>query len=350
MASKSEILEVISRVTPGTKLREGVFNILDGGKGGLIVVGLSDEIKKMVDGGFLIDCDYTPERLFELAKMDGAIILDDNVEKIYYANVHLHPNKTYVTTESGTRHRTAERMARQTDKLIIAISERKKRVTLYKGEFKYYLKQIEVVLDQANQALKTLEKYKSVLEKELKNLTQLELEDLVTLNEVASVAQRFEMVYRIKHELKSYVVELGEEGRLIHLQLEELLLNVRAEKIEFIKDYYNDEENELDIEAIYDKLGELSDIELLELEKFVQILGYKKTAMVLEHRVIPKGYRFLSKISKLSKKDVEKIILEYDNLAKLQEATEEELMEVKGLSRFKVKAIHSKIKGFKIEE
>ncbi|MGL4392545.1 MAG: DNA integrity scanning diadenylate cyclase DisA [Fusobacteriaceae bacterium] len=346
--NNDEILEVISQITPGTKLREGVYNILEGGRGGLIVVGMNDEIEKMLDGGFFIDCEYTPEKLYELAKMDGAIVIDENIEKIFYANVHLHPKTSYGTTESGTRHRTAERMARQTNKLVVAVSERKKHVSLYKGDFKYILKHISVVLDQANQALKTLEKYKAVLEKELDNLTLLELEELVTIREVASVLQRFEMVYRIKKELRSYIVELGRDGRLLNLQSDELLLNVKEEKREFLKDYFNYEKGELNLEKIYDELEKLSDKELLDLEKFSYILGYGKSPSTLDNKVVPKGFRLLSKISKLSKKDIEKLTDTYENLTALQDATEDDLATVKGISIFKIKAIRRALREFSL--
>lgn len=345
--NNKDILELISQVTPGTLLREGITNILEGGRGGLIVVGFNDEIKKMIDGGFLIDCKYTPERIFELAKMDGALILDDNAEKIYYANVHLHPDRTFKTTESGTRHRTAERMALQTNKLVIAISERKRSVTLYKGEFKYRLKNISVVVEQASQALKTLEKYRNVLDRELNNLTVLELEDFVTVNEVASVIQRFEMIYRIKRELTGYVAELGIDGRLLNLQMQELLFNLKEEKANFIKDYYDSDKHELDINHINHELDNLTDIELLELERFSPILGYGKTQSCLENRVNPKGYRILSKISKLNKRDIDKLITIYEDLPALHSATEEELGEIKGMSKFKIKALKSGLKRLK---
>lgn len=345
--NSKDILELISQVTPGTLLREGISNILEGGRGGLIVVGFNDEIKKMIDGGFLIDCKYTPERIFELAKMDGALILDDSAEKIYYANVHLHPDRTFKTTESGTRHRTAERMALQTDKLVIAISERKRSVTLYKGEFKYRLKNISVVIEQASQALKTLEKYRNVLDRDLNNLTVLELDDFVTVNEVASVIQRFEMIYRIKRELTGYVAELGSEGRLINLQMQELLFNLKEEKANFIKDYYDSDKQELDINHINQELDNLTDIELLELERFSPILGYGRTQSSLETRVSPKGYRILSKISKLNKRDIEKLITIYEDLSALHSATEEELNEIKGMSKFKVKTLKNGLKRLK---
>ncbi|MGL6063819.1 MAG: DNA integrity scanning diadenylate cyclase DisA [Fusobacteriaceae bacterium] len=347
--NRDSLLEIISQVTPGTALREGIFNILEGGRGGLVVVGFNEEIKQMLDGGFLIDCKYTPEKIFELAKMDGAIIIDESVEKIYYANVHLHPERTFLTTESGTRHRTAQRMALQTNKLVIAISERKKSVTLYKGENKYRLKSISVVIEQATQALKTLEKYRHVLDNSLANLTILELDDLVTIHEISFVLQRFEMVYRIKKELKGYVTELGTDGRLMSLQMHELFLNVKEEKTDFIKDYSITEKKDFTLTSINDELEKLTDKELLELERFSQILGYGKTYSSLDNKVVSKGYRVLNKISKLTKKDIDKIISTYDNLTDLQEATAEELSEIKGISKFKIKAIQSGLKKVIIE-
>ncbi len=344
---RDNLLELISQVTPGTALREGIFSILEGGRGGLIVVGFNEEIKKMLDGGFLIDCKYTSERIFELAKMDGAIVIDENIERIYYANVHLHPDRSFFTTESGTRHRTAQRTALQTNKLIIAISERKKSVTLYKGKIKYRLKSISVVIEQATQALKTLEKYRHVLDNCLANLTILELDDLVTIHEISFVLQRFEMVYRIKKELKGYVIELGTDGRLMNLQMHELLLNVKEEKNEFIKDYNLNDKKDFNLFSINSELEKLTDRELLELERFSQILGYGKTYSSLDNKVVSKGYRVLNKISKLTKKDIDKLISAYDNLTTLQDATVEELSEIKGISKFKIKAIQSGLKRLK---
>lgn len=343
-----ELLNILYQVTPGTPLREGVNNILDAGSGALILVGFNEEIAKMVDGGFYINCDYTPQKIYELAKMDGAIILDDSVEKILYANIHLQPDKKYETEESGTRHRTAQRVAKQTGKLVIAISERKKVVTLYKGDYKYRLKDIREIISEASQALKTLEKYRYVLDNSLSNLTILELDDLVTVYEVASILQRFEMIYRIKEELKNYVIELGSEGRLINLQLQELLLGLKEEKLNFIKDYFNYEADKvLDMNVINKELGELSDIELLELENLSSIFGYGKTSTVLDDRIKPKGYRVLGKISKLNKKDVDKMISIYGDLATIQEATAEELNEIKGISKFKIRAMKNGLKRLK---
>ncbi|SJZ47942.1 diadenylate cyclase [Cetobacterium ceti] len=344
--NKKELLNILSQVTPGTELREGIYNILDAGLGALIVVGVGEDILKIIDGGFKIDCEYTPERIYELAKMDGAIIIDETVNMIYYANVHLQPSVEYTTSESGTRHRTAQRVAKQTNNLVIAISERKKSVSLYKGDMRYRLRDTSDVMAEASQALKTLERYRYVLDKSLGNLTILELDDLVTMYEVTSVLQRFEMVKRIMKELDNYVIELGTEGRLINLQLEELIQGVQEEKYYFLKDYCNSDD--LEIGNIIGELEKLSDSELLELERLSFILGYGKTYSALDNRVSPKGYRVLDKISKLTKKDIEKLISIYGDLSTIQVTPMDELVEIKGISKFKVKAIQSGLMRLKL--
>ena len=214
--------EMLSFVIPGTALREGLNNILEAGLGALIVVGYDENVEKISDGGFYLACDFTPERVYELAKMDGAIILDDECKKIMYANVHLQPDRKYTSTESGTRHRTAQRTGQQTEKLVIAVSERRNVITLYKENIRYRLKDIGSIGNEASQAIKTMERYKSVLDRALANLTILELENTVTLYDVATALQRFEMLRRIGDEVNSCVVELGVEGRLLNLQFQDL--------------------------------------------------------------------------------------------------------------------------------
>jgi len=176
-----------------------------------------------VDGGFSINCDFTPSNLYELAKMDGAIILSEDLKRILYANTQLVPEPTIPSTETGIRHRTAERVAKQTGKLVISISQRRNIITLYQGNLRYTLKDMGVILTKANQAIQTLEKYKAVLDQAFTNLGASEFEELVTLHEVSNVMQRAEMVLRVKAEIQRYINELGTEGRLISMQLEELV-------------------------------------------------------------------------------------------------------------------------------
>ena len=347
MQGNEEIVGILSYVAPGTRIREGLNNILDAGTGALIVIGDDEEILNMVDGGFFINCSYTPQRIYELAKMDGAIILDCSAEKILYANVHMQPDSFIPTSESGTRHRTAQRVARQTGNLVIAISEKRNRITLYKEDLKYQLRNIPDIMSEANQAIKTLERYKSVLDKALANVTLMEFDDIVTMYEVTTVMQRFEMLFRISNEVKHYIVELGTEGRLINMQLEELLKGVEEEMQNFIKDYYNPEKGELDFKTLDEDLSKLSDEELLELENISFILGHSKRATALDNKVTAKGYRVLGKIMRLNKKDIEGIVDRFDDLNAVQEANLEELAELKGISKFKARSIKNGMKRLK---
>lgn len=334
---------MLMQITPGTPLRDGIDNILDGGIGALIVVGIDEIVEKMLDGGFVINCDYTPERVFELAKMDGAIIVDDECKKILYANVHLQVDRKYSSEESGTRHRTAQRAGKQTGKLVIAVSERKKVVSLYKGDIRYKLKNTSEITSEAAQALKTMERYRYVLDKSLANLTILELDDIVTLYDVAQVLQRFEMMRRIDDELKGYVVELGTEGRLMDLQLKDLEQDINEDMEEFLSDYMS---SDTTYEDVMSQIANLTNIELLEIENFSSALGYRKSYSNLDNKISPKGYRVLGKISKLTKKDIDKLINTYGELASIQDAPIEELSDTK-LSKLKIKAIKNGLKRLK---
>lgn len=327
--------EVLTLVSPGSKLRKGLDNILDGQKGALILIGMNEEVEKVLDSGFVLNCDYTPERLFELSKMDGAIVVDDNIEKILYANVHLQPNKRYLTNESGTRHRTAQRIAKQLNKIVIAISERKRVQTLYVGDIRYRLRTVQALLNECVQGINTLERYRLVLDRNLTNLTLLEVDGLATVEEVCVVLQKFEMFTRIKLEVEDSLFELGEEGKLLKLQLEDLVLGLKDERIEFLKDYYSESEK-LEVE-ISKEISALDDTELLDLSKISSILGYGKTARTLDNPVSTKGYRMLSKFGKLTKKDIDSLIEKFGELSKIEEASIDELSYV--ISKFKANAI-----------
>ena len=183
----------------------------------------------IVNGGFKIDAELHPAALYELAKMDGAIVISSDAKRILLANTHLTPDPMIPSHETGTRHRTAERVARQTGSMVISISQRRNVITVYKSNWKYVLREVSVILAKANQALATLEKYKSVFQQSLTNLSALEFEDLVTLGDVATVLQRSQMVSRIANEISRYVLQLGSEGRLVHMQLEELMVDIKDE-------------------------------------------------------------------------------------------------------------------------
>jgi diadenylate cyclase len=339
-----ELEEILDFVAPGTKIRIGIDNILDAGTGGLIVVGDDEKVMELVDGGFFIDCEYNPQRIYELAKMDGAIILNHETDKILYANVQLQPNPTIATVESGTRHRTGERVAKQTGKLVIAISEKRKRITLYKNDTRYIVRNINDIISQANQAIKTLERYREVLDKALTNLTIMEYDDLVTLYEVTSILQRFEFMTRIAKDLEIYIVELGVEGRLIKMQLEEIMMDLHGEIEDLISDYYNRDKESLTVDSIMKKINRLSQEDLLELENIAFVIGYRKRYATLDTKIVPQGYRILGKIVRLTSKDVKIIVESFDGLTSILEASEDEIAEVDNISRFKARTIKNGIR------
>lgn len=212
------LMDVLKKTAPGTALREGLDNVLRANTGGLIVIGDPAKIKPLTKGGFDIDTDYSPAHLYELAKMDGAILISPDVKRIISANTHLMPDPDVPSSETGIRHRTAEQTARQTGALVICISQRRRVITLYKGTSKYVLKDVSVLLNTANQALGTLEKYKDVLEEAVLRLSVQEFDNVVTLPDVLTVVQRAELFKRVEQMLRLYLTELGDESTLIRMR------------------------------------------------------------------------------------------------------------------------------------
>src|SRR3954451_10905432 len=217
------MIEALAAVAPGTPLREGLDRILQASMGALVVVGDGPDVLAICSGGFLLDAEFSPQRLSELAKMDGAIVLAADASRIARANVHLVPNPNVPTSETGTRHRTAERVARSIKVPVISVSQRMNVISVYAADDKHEIEPVPRVVNRANQAVQTLERYKARLDEVSLGLATLEIEDLVTLRDVVSVLQRTEMVARIAEEIEGYIVELGDDGRVVRLQLEELL-------------------------------------------------------------------------------------------------------------------------------
>lgn len=330
-------------VAPGTPFREGLDSVLRAKTGALIVAGYSPEVMEIVDGGFSINCDYSPSYLYELAKMDGAIILSEDFKRILYANTQLIPDSTISSSETGIRHRTAERVAKQTGKLVVSISQRRNVITFYQGNLRYSLKDIGVILTKANQAIQTLEKYRVVLNQSLTNLGALEFEELVTLQDVAHVIQRVEMVLRVKSEIQKYIHELGSEGRLISMQLVELVSDMDQEATLLIKDYLH-EQNEDPIREVQKKLAHLSNDDLLDYQNIVRILGYTEVNANLDESISPRGHRVLAKIPRLPHIISSNLINKFGNLPHILMATIEELDEVEGIGEARARAIKGGLK------
>jgi diadenylate cyclase len=339
------LLDCLKKIAPGTDIRLGIEYILQGKTGGLIVLGDSEEVLKLVNGGFYIGCSFSPSKFYELAKMDGAIVLSSNGRRILYANTHLFPNPDIKTTETGTRHRTAERVAKQTNTLVISISQKRDVITIYKGGIKYMLEEPRVILSKANQALQTLEKYKEGLDDLSFNLTIRELEDLVTLFDVCIILQKSSIVQKTEKEVKKYIYELGADGRLLSMQTEELMANILGDFMNIINDYRHSG-NKLEADGIREKLCNLSADELLELSRIANILGYKPEGNLKETNPHPRGYRILSDVRRLPNSVIVNLINKFGNLKGILDASVDELSEVTGMGKVRARLIYDRLKKY----
>lgn len=337
-----EVIEVLKTIAPGTEFREGLENVLKAKTGGLIVVGDSQEVLSLIDGGVKLNADYSPALLYELAKMDGAIIVSKDLKKILCANVQLAPDHSISTNETGTRHRTAERFAKQTGELVISVSQRRNVITLFKGNTRYVLPDTSVVLTRANQAMQTLEKYKASLDGVMNNLNALEFEDMVTVENVCTAVQRIMSVLKISEEVERYIYELGDESRLVEMQLNELLGTTKQDLDLILKDYMEVSKKNT-VESASGKIRGLSYNEISDSSGIAKIIGYN-SAQQFDMLVSPKGYRILSMIPRLPVNVVENVVGSFRNLRGVLASSIEELDEVEGIGEVRARYINSSLK------
>ncbi|MCL4416407.1 MAG: DNA integrity scanning diadenylate cyclase DisA [Actinobacteria bacterium] len=339
------LLKCLKRVAPGTDLRLGIEYILQAKTGGLLVLGDSEAVLKITNGGFYIGCNLTAAKLYELGKMDGAIILSSDSKRILYANTYLFPDPEIPTSETGTRHITAERTAKQTKELIISISQKRDAVTLYIDNIKYILEEPRIILSKANQAIQTLEKFKNGLNHLILNLTVRELEGIVTLFDVASIFQRAIIVNKTAREVNKFITELGTDGRLLQMQTEELMDNVEDDYIKIIKDYVSDEAK-VDPEKLKEKLLNIESDEIIELETVSKLLGYDSEENLIEFNIQPKGYRIISEVIRLPQGVIANIINKFGNLKNIMNASVDELATVQGVGRIRAKSFIDRLKKY----
>ena len=321
------LIHALKMISPGSPLRQGLDNILKAKTGGLIVIATGEEIMEVVDGGFCINAEYSPAYIYELAKMDGAIVLSSDTKKILFANAQLIPDYSISTSETGTRHRTAERVAKQTGAIVIAISQRRNIITVYRGDKKYALEDISKILTKANQALQTLEKYKSVLDEAIINLNAL-----VTIYDVAIVIQKIEMVMRITNIIEKYVIELGQEGTLVKMQLEELMGTTKMDQKLIFKDY---SKKNVDMAEFKKKIKSFSSEDLLDLTNMAKLLGHSGFSENMDMTIKSRGYRILSKIHRLPSAIIENLVNYFDNFQEILNASIEELDDVEGIGEIR---------------
>ena len=342
---EDNITAILKLIAPGTPIRDGLENILRAKTGALLLITDNSEVlKEVVDGGFIINEEYSSAKLYELAKMDGAIVLSGDLKKILYANAQLIPSYEIPTVETGTRHRTAERTAKQTGELVISISQRRNIITVFKGNDRYVLEDTEVVLNKANQAIQTLERYKKVFDNKLNILNEYEFNDIVTLENVLIAIQRAEMVMRIVEEIQSQIYELGSDGRLVNMQLEELVGGLEKEELLIIKDYMVPGKKKRTAETIIQSLEELEYEDLSKESVIAKLLGYETFDNYDEIGVYTKGYRILSKVPRMPSNIVENLIDAFKSFQHILAADIETLDEVEGIGEVRARTIKQSLR------
>ena len=342
MASTDDLLRsTLAAVAPGTALRDGLERILRGNTGALIVLGYDKVVEGLCTGGFSLDVEFSATRLRELSKMDGAVVVAGDLSKIVLAGVQLVPDPGIPTEETGTRHRTAERVAKQTGHPVITVSQSMRIIALYVQGRRYVLDDSAAILSRANQALATLERYKLRLDEVAGTLSALEIEDLVTVRDAMAVSQRLEMVRRIATEIEGYVVELGTDGRLLSLQLEELIVGVDGERELVVRDYLVEGtgRRRRSVADALLELDALSPTDLLDLSAVAKAVGFPVGVEGLEAAVSPRGYRLLAKVPRLPGLVVDRLVEHFGGLQKLLAAGIDDLQAVEGVGETRARSV-----------
>ncbi len=336
----AKLLEAMAKIAPGTALRQSVDDIIRSHEGALIVIGDPHELAFLYSGGIRLDAPFRPQLLYELAKMDGAIIVDPALKRLAWANVQLMPDPTIPSDETGTRHRTAERVAKQTGAMVISVSQQRETVTLFVGPARYQLDPVPDVLAKTNQALGTLETYEQRLEQVLTRLTALEFQNAVVLDDVLVVLQRAEMTARMAERLERDCVELGGEGRLIRLQLDELIGDVPTERDAIVRDYHAAGAG-AEATAALERLRSFRYEELIQFDRLVELLGYDRGVSPLDFSVSPRGYRVLSHIPRIPDGVIRRIVEGFGSLDTVVRASQRDLEGVEGVGAVRAREIRA---------
>ncbi len=312
-------MDILKRFSPGTALREGLDDILRGNDGALIVICNSDDFN-LFEGGFRINCRYTSKRLAELAKMDGAIIISPDFKRILYANVLLVPDRSVPSIETGTRHQAAERTAKQTKSITVAVSERRHKITVYYGNFRFILQGTEELLRRATETLQILEKQRELFNESLSNLNLIEVSNLVSPRDIINIIQKIEMIKKMDESLNQYIIQLGREGSIVSMRVRELKKGIDKIYEFLLKDYTPKTQTEID-----SFFSDLSFEGLLDTDSITKFLFGENP----EPRILCKGYRILNKIT-LSESEIHSLIDKFGNLDGILNAGEEDLQGIVG--------------------
>ncbi len=337
--------KVLQMVAPGTDLRKGIDFIVQAGIGGLIVIGEPNVQGRIMEIGFEVNAPFTPNRLYEISKMDGAVILSKNIDTILYSNVHLHPSIDIPSMETGTRHKVAARFAKQTGLYVIAVSKKRNTVTIYSEEIIYSLKYIPELLAEVSQAISTFDHYANTFSKLMNELTYSEIRENVILQDIIKGVMNFLYLKKILTIIKRNVIELGAAAHILRMRIDELTHDL-AEGYQLVKDYITDEyfskQNE-----IFDILNMFARFDYIEPLNLINVLGYSNNLNELNKAVVPRGYRILSNIPKLPDNIISNIVNKFGNLQKVIAATQKELVEVEGVGDVRATSIREGILNLK---
>ncbi len=336
--------DVLAMSAPGRPLRDGLDRILRAKRGGLVVIGDGPDVLSICSGGFLLDSEFSPQRLSELAKMDGAIILAPDASRIARANVHLMPDASIPTTETGTRHRTAERVARSIDVPVLSVSAAMSVIAVYRNDRKHTIQPTGWLHDRTDQALATMQRFRTRFDLALNNLSMLEVEDTVSVGDVVAVVQAAEMLLRIAEEVEGYLVELGDDGRLVGLQSAELVDGVARSLHLVVRDYRagappKGSDGAASVDAIINQLANLPSDELHDPAQVTGILHLPGKFRDADSGVEPRGYRLLNRLPRFSDTIIERIVDRFVNLQQIMRASLSDLEQVEGVGQARAHSV-----------
>lgn len=332
-------LDILAKLAPGTPLREGLDGITSLGKGALILIAHQEDAEEVVQSGFKLNTDFTPQKLTELSKMDRAIVIDKDLRKILYANAFLVPNQKITSKETGTRHLTAEMVAKQVQAPTLAVSASKDRVTLYFADVRYILPDFATLTARVNQALHILEQYRSTLDNLLHNLTSLELHDRVLSDDVCSVVQLMVQMFKVREDVERWFIELGDEKAFQEQLLEWLMLDVGERFYLILKDYQRKDRRS--VIALAKKVVALPPETLFEADEIMKIMGYDDFDEETEFALTPRGYRILHELPRLPSAIAKRLVSKYGKLNRIVSAKEEDLIKIRGIGMVRARMIRA---------
>jgi len=338
--SFNSLEELLENIAPGTKLRDAVNRIVEQGHGGLLVISPLEKIEEIITTGFSLNTEVTSQRLSELSKMDGAIVINDDLQRITYANAHLSPDPSIESLETGTRHKAAEQTAKQIGIPVVAISERRNRVTVYYRDQRYILREISTIMSKVNQALLIMDQYRGNYDEALQELTALELDGNVLPFHVANPLTKIGQMLTLKKEILRMFVELGEEKALPGRQLDNMMAGVESDLRLIIKDFQKDPKD--NVKEVRESIIELCADTPPSIKRIMALLGYEEED--LDDFLTPRGYRVLHQIPRLPHTVIERMVDEFDNLENILEASKEELQDVKGIAETRSNTIKAGLK------